>query len=176
MDVAHIERVIGRAEFLLELSGRVEIAGGIHIVVVVSYGMENLQILYCIHVVQILVKAVEVGVPELVPGHIAECNGVNLLIRVRLHIFVDFRSEGRELCPVLCAVGHVHVSEIEHGMIGLVTAFVEIEIDAFAHIDSFRHLLMELRKHSSGSHFVAAWHGDEHVAVFLLGNHLVNSP
>ena len=78
MNVAHIERIVVGANLLPEFCYRIEVSGSIHIVVVVSYGMENLQALYGIHIVQILVKAVGVGVPELVPGHIAKCDGIDL--------------------------------------------------------------------------------------------------
>ena len=93
MDVAHVERVVVRAEFLPEPGGRIEVAGRIHIVVVVSYGMENLKSLDDVYVFQILVKAVSIGVPVQVPGHISESKGIDLCSRIGFHILIDFGSE-----------------------------------------------------------------------------------
>ena len=69
----------------------------------------------------------------------------------------------------------MHISEIEHSVLGLVSALVEVEVYALAHVSGFGDLFVELRQHSAGSDLVAARNGDEHIAVLLGGGHLIDT-
>ena len=72
MDLAQIERVVGRGYIAGVAEGLVVVAHGVHVVVVVAHRVEERGAEHCVHGLEILGELVAVAVPVEVPGHVAE--------------------------------------------------------------------------------------------------------
>ena len=93
MHLAYVEGIEIRSQIAGELHRVLEVAGQIHIVVVVAYGMENRQVLDLVHVGEILLELIIPVIPVIVPGHIAECQREHLLRLAAFDIIVHVIAE-----------------------------------------------------------------------------------
>ena len=93
MHLAYVEGIEIRSQIAGELHRVLEVAGQIHIVVVVSYGVENRQVLDLVHVSKVLLELIIPVIPVIVPGHIAECQREHLLRLAAFDIIVHVIAE-----------------------------------------------------------------------------------
>ena len=171
---AHVERVIGRTQRLAVGRFGGEITGEIGIVVVVAHRVVDRHGIP-LHRSAVVAQAVKIGVPELVPRHVAQHH------QIGRHALC--RSEGRrlgdkplgELPEVVRAVGEVHVAEHEDFVGVLAVDLFEFEIGSFDDTGAVFERAVELREHAVARNFVAARNGDEDISPFLGRFELVDA-
>ena len=177
MHLSYIERIEIRSHFAGELNGILEVAGQIHIVVVVAYGMENRQVLDLVHVGEILLELIVVGIPVVVPGHVTEGKGQHFLRLVAADVVVHIIAELREIDAVIVsATGKMHVTAGQKRIIVLVPVGLdEIEINPFHSYGIRDETLVQETQDSVAQNLVTAWYGNEYIAELLLRSHLIDS-
>ena len=139
--------------------------------------MENRQVLDLVHVGEILLELIVVGIPVVVPGHVTEGKGQHLLRLVAADVAVHIIAELREIDAVIVsATGKMHVTEGQKRITVLVPVGLdEIEIDPFHSIGIRDETLVQERQDSVAQNLVTAWYGNEYIAELLLRSHLIDS-
>ena len=171
MHFAHVERVIGRTQRLAVGRFGGEITGEIGIVVVVAHRVVDRHGIP-LHRGAVVAQAVKIGVPELVPRHVAQHH------QIGRHALC--RSEGRRLgdkplgeLPEVArhrgTVGQMKVGGHDHHMARLIDA-AQLEIVLLADIRRLRERRPESRSGRVGAlGLVTRRQRDEHIPLPLVG-------
>ncbi len=176
MDLADVERVVGRADLVHVLDRRIVVRRGLEVVVMVAHGVEDRQILdLAVDGVQVLGEIVAVRIPIEIPGHVSEGERIHLLALVAGHVVREVGGEFGELPEVVRAVGEVHVAEHEDFVGVLAVDLFEFEIGSFDDTGAVFERAVELREHAVARNFVAARNGDEDISPFLGRFELVDA-
>ena len=176
MDLADVERIVGRADLIHIFDRRIVVRPGLEVVVMVAHGVEDLQILdLAVDGVQVLGEIVAVRIPVEVPGHVPEGERIHLLALVAGHVVRKVGGELGELSQVARSVGEVHVAQHED-LVGVLSVdLFELEVGPFDDVGAVFERAVELREHPDGRNFVAARDGDEDISPLFGRFELVDA-
>ena len=96
-----------------------------------------------IHIFNIARQLIIVCVPIQIPCHVTECDGIHLLVLVRIPVIVPVIGESRELGQVFRPVGKMHVTEEEQLVFVLIIYLFQDEVFTLCNIS----FLFQCRKH-----------------------------